>query len=94
MQADEEFSLKNRLLPKLKRIEEAKADAVVLSCPACMLQFEMGQTMLRRFGFNYKIPCIHLMELLALSFGVPSKELHLEFHRIPPLRLALTPEGM
>jgi len=92
MQADEEFSLKNRLLPKLKRIEEAKADVVVLSCPACMIQFEMGQTMLRKFGFDYKIPCIHLMELLALSLGIPSKELHLEFHRIPPLKLALMPE--
>lgn len=94
MQADEEFSLKNRLLPKLKRIEEAGADAVVLSCPACMIQFEMGQTMLRKFGYNYKIPCIHLMELLALSLGVPPRELHLVFHRIPPLRLALMTESM
>jgi heterodisulfide reductase subunit B len=89
MQADEEFSLKNRLLPKLKRIDEAKVDAVVLSCPACMLQFEMGQTLLRKFGFNYKIPCLHIMELLALSLGVPPRDLHLVFHRIPLVRLAL-----
>ena len=92
MHADEEFSLKNRLLPKLKRIEEAGVDAVVLSCPACMIQFEMGQTLLRKFGFNYKIPCVHIMELLALSLGVPPRDLYLVFHRIPPVRLILMQE--
>ena len=87
MQADEEFSLKKRLLIKLDRIKDAGADAVVTACPACMIQFEMGQIMLRSYGVKHSIPCINLMELLALSFGVPYKELHLELHRSPVLQL-------
>jgi heterodisulfide reductase subunit B len=87
MQADEEFSLKKRLLLKLSRIKEAEADAVVLSCPACQIQFEIGQVMLRQYGVQYRIPCINLMELIAISFGVPSKDLHLEFHKSPVLQL-------
>jgi len=88
MHADEEFSLKQRLLLKLKRIKEAGAEAVVLSCPACHIQFEIGQIMLKQYGVQYRIPCINLMELMAISFGVPSKDLHLEFHKSPVLQLA------
>jgi len=88
MQADEQFSLKQRLLLKLKRIKEAGADAVVLSCPACQIQFEIGQIMLKQYGVQYRIPCINLMELMAISFGVPSKDLHLELHKSPVLQLA------
>lgn len=94
MQADEEFSLKQRLLLKLRRIKEAGADAAVVSCPACTIQFEIGQVMLRHYGVEYSIPCINLMELLALSFGVPSKDLHLEFHKSPVLQLAQKMEAM
>lgn len=94
MQADEKFSLKQRLLLKLRRIKEAGADAAVVSCPACTIQFEIGQVMLRHYGVQYSIPCINLMELLALSFGVPSKDLHLEFHKSPVLQLAQKMEAM
>ncbi|MEM3745029.1 MAG: heterodisulfide reductase-related iron-sulfur binding cluster [Candidatus Bathyarchaeia archaeon] len=87
MQADEEFSLKNRLLVKLSRIRGSGADAVVTACPACMIQFEIGQIMLRSYGIQYNLPCINLMELLALSFGVPYQELRLELHRSPVLQL-------
>jgi len=94
MQADEEFSLKKRLLLKLSRIKEAGADAVVLSCPACQIQFEIGQVMLRQYGVQYRIPCINLMELIAISFGIPSKDLHLEFHKSPVLQLAQKMEAI
>ena len=94
MQADEEFSLKQRLLLKLKRIKEAGADAVVLSCPACTIQFEIGQIMLKQYGVPYRIPCINLMELLALSFGISSEDLHLKLHKSPVLQLAQRMEMM
>lgn len=94
MQSDEEFSLKQRLLIKLRNIKEAGADAVVLTCPACTIQFEIGQVMLKRYGVQYSLPCINVMELLALSFGVPSKDLHLELHKSPVLQLAQKMEAM
>jgi len=86
MQADEEFSLTQRLLPKLRRIEDSGAEAVILSCPACTLQFEMGQVSLRPHGYEYRFPCINIMEILALSFGFSPKELHLEMHRSPVMQ--------
>ena len=92
MQISEEFSLRERLLPKLRAAKNVGADAVIISCPACMIQLEMGQIMLSKLGHEYRIPCINLTELLALAFGVSSKELHFEFHRIPPLKLALLME--
>ena len=88
MQADEEFSLTQRLLPKLRNIEGSGAEAVLLSCPACTLQFEMGQVRLRPYGCQYKFPCINIMEILALSFGFSPKELHLEMHRSPVMQFA------
>ena len=88
MHADEEFSLKSRLLPKLREIDRAKADCVVVVCPACTIQFESGQVLLRRYGFKYNLPCIYLSELLALASGIPSAELSLDFHRSPVLQLA------
>ncbi|MBS7640223.1 MAG: heterodisulfide reductase-related iron-sulfur binding cluster [Candidatus Bathyarchaeia archaeon] len=93
MQASEEFSLKERLARKLSKVVSAGADAVVTACPACMIQFELGQVMLRAHGVQFNVPCINLMELLALSFGVPSKELLLEFHRSPVLQLIRRLEG-
>ncbi|MEM1582543.1 MAG: heterodisulfide reductase-related iron-sulfur binding cluster [Candidatus Bathyarchaeia archaeon] len=87
MQASEEFSLKNRLLLKLSKMREVGAEAILTACPACMIQFEIGQVMLRSYGIQYNMPCINLMELLALSFGVPYRELHLELHRSPVLQL-------
>jgi len=93
MQVDEEFSLNQRLLPKLRRIKDAGADAVILTCPACNIQFETGQALLRARGIRFDIPCLNLMELLALSFGVPYENLHLEVHRSPVLQFAKRLEG-
>jgi len=93
MHADEAFSLKSMLLPKLEEMDRAKAECVVVVCPACTIQFETGQALLRRYGFRYEFPCIYLSELLALAFGVPSAELGLDFHRSPVQQLAQRLEG-
>jgi len=93
MHADEEFSLKNLLLPKLREINRTEAECIVTTCPACTIQFETGQILLRKYGVNYDIPCIYLTELLALAFGVPSNQLSLAFHRSPVQQLAQKLEG-
>jgi len=80
-QFDREFSLQQRLFPKLRGIENSTAEAIVFACPACISQFENGQDALAHGGIEVtKYPCIHIMELLALSFGVPPAELSLDFH--------------
>ena len=79
-QFDREFSLQQRLLPKLRSIENTPAEAIVFACPACISQFEYGQDMLERSGIELTgYPCVHIMELLALSFGVAPAELNLDF---------------
>jgi heterodisulfide reductase subunit B len=80
-QFDREFSLQQRLLLKLRSIENTPAEAIVFACPACIGQFEYGQDALTGSGVELTgYPCIHIMELLALSFGVTPAELNLDFH--------------
>jgi heterodisulfide reductase subunit B len=88
MQADEEFALKRNLLPKLECYQRLGIEGVIVPCPSCNLQFETGQIMLRKYGARFDIPCLHLVELLALAFGVPAEELALGFHRSPVQQLA------
>lgn len=83
-----DFSLEHRLLPKMRRIQGAGADCVVHVCPACIVQFESGQVLLRKFGASFQLPMVHLMELIALSMGVTGEELALDVHRSPVMDLA------
>lgn len=85
---DEEYSLKQCLLPKLECYQHVGIDGVAVVCPTCNIQMESGQLALRKHSARFSIPCLHLVELLALAFGVPAKELSLEFHRSPVSQLA------
>jgi heterodisulfide reductase subunit B2 len=88
MNVDEKFALTERLAPKLRKIAEKEVDALLLACPTCAAQFEVGQLMLRKYKEKFSIPCIHIMELLALSFGLPVEEMGLEVHRCKIKKLA------
>jgi heterodisulfide reductase subunit B len=88
MQADEELALKGTLKPKLECYQHAGIDGIIVCCPMCAVQFETGQVLLRRYGAKFNIPCLHVVELLAIAFGVPAEELALEFHRSPVAQLA------
>ncbi len=85
---DREFSFKERLAPKLEAITAADADCVVMTCPACISQFETGQMTLKRYGMQFNVPVLHLMEVMAMCFGVKPKELGLEVHRSPVAKFA------
>ncbi len=63
------------LLRKLREIK-GKADCIVTTCPGCFLRFDMPNPKLE----EYKIPVLHLSELLLLSFGYPPEKLHLNLH--------------
>lgn len=80
-QFDKDLSLTDRVATKIKAIGSTKAEALVFCCPACTRQFETGQGEFGRLGVNLtKYPCIHLLELLALSFGLPPGELSFDLH--------------
>jgi len=88
IQVNEEFALKRILLPKLSGYQEQGVEGVVVSCPACNVQFETGQVLLRKYGARFNIPCLHVVELLAIAFGFSAKELALDIHRSPVQQLA------
>ncbi|HDI01812.1 MAG TPA: hypothetical protein ENF78_05235 [Candidatus Bathyarchaeota archaeon] len=84
-QVDQEFSLKERLAPKLASMRAVGAECVITACMACITQFERGQVMLRRYGIRYNMPVMHPVEAIALAFGIKPEELGLEVHRSPVL---------
>lgn len=65
------------LAEKLKWIQEAAAQAIVVACPSCMTQFDTGQVLLRRkaTGLN-ALPVYHIAELIAYVLGVTPMQIH------------------
>jgi heterodisulfide reductase subunit B len=73
---------------KLKAIQDAGANCVVVVCPACYQQYEFNQRELnKKNGSNYNIPVFYLSEVMALAFGFKPEELGFNFHRIKPNQL-------
>ncbi len=67
---------------KLRELKQLGADALVLCCPSCFLQFDNNQFLLEREGEKYNIPVIYFTELLGLSMGFTPEELGMGFHRV------------
>jgi heterodisulfide reductase subunit B len=73
---------------KLKAIQDAGANCVVLVCPACYQQFDFNQRELNKKNeTNFEIPIFYLSELVALAFGYKPEELGFNFHRVKPMSL-------
>jgi heterodisulfide reductase subunit B len=68
---------------KLTAMKEAGARAIVLACPFCFEQFDVGQTLLmRKTGKEFGLPVFYLSQLLCLAMGVEASELGLDMHKI------------
>jgi heterodisulfide reductase subunit B len=68
---------------KVAAMEAAGADAIVVTCPACFDQFDMGQVeMKRKLGEEHRIPVLHYFQLLALAQGEDPEKLGLSKHKI------------
>jgi heterodisulfide reductase subunit B len=67
---------------KLADIREQGADALVVSCPSCFLQFDLNQaTQLRDTGAA-GMPVFYITELIALAMDLGLSELGLDMHRV------------
>ncbi|MFB0561031.1 MAG: CoB--CoM heterodisulfide reductase iron-sulfur subunit B family protein [Candidatus Lokiarchaeia archaeon] len=72
----------------LDSAQETEADCVIVTCPYCFLQIEMGQLLFkRRTGELYNLPVLHYTDLLGLSLGIEPKELGMNLHKIDPTPL-------
>ncbi len=61
----------------LTNMAAAGVEVIVDCCPFCHLQYDAGQAQLKEF----KIPVLHLSQLLGLAFGLPKEKLGLEVHQ-------------
>jgi len=80
--ADRDLALKMTGL-KLENMKHAGAEALVLICPACTLQFDLMQRLaLRNFEDKTPVPVFYYPELLNLALGTPPEKLGFEHHRV------------
>lgn len=79
---NEDFALEF-VKEKLNDIANAEAEYLVVLCPYCFLQFDVGQAVLaRNLHRNFKIPVLYYPQLLGLAMGFEPRQMGLEFHAI------------
>lgn len=84
---DRESSL-NLVETKLEHVAKSGAQCLVVVCPYCMIQYDIGQFMVnKKRGRNYQIPVLYYTQLLCLALGIPPEKLGFNLHRIPPNKL-------
>jgi len=67
---------------KLKDVEKAEADALVVVCPSCFQQFDLNQAALQRQQERLHVPVFYITELIALTYGYEPEEIGLSMHRV------------
>ncbi len=68
---------------KISHMKQAGADAMVVICPACALQFDLLQRMALRHTDNQDpLPVFYYPELLCLALRTPPDQLGLSQHRV------------
>lgn len=73
---------------KLDHIKASGADAVIVICPACGLQYDANQrTIESKFNVDYKLPVLYYPQLLGLAMGIGPTELGLNLNRVEALEL-------
>lgn len=71
---------------KIEQIEEMDANALLVPCPSCYLQFDIGQRLLMRLD-NSGITgtaVFYQTELLAIAMGAKPESIGIQFHMIKP----------
>jgi heterodisulfide reductase subunit B len=70
---------------KLAHVKSAGADIMITGCPFCNVMYDANQRAAEtETGQQYKIPCLHYPQLLALAMGIDPKELGFEQNRVRP----------
>ncbi len=73
---------------KLDSMKQAGADCVVVPCPACFEQFDLGQVEIKRKTKRvFDLPVLHFSQLLALALEADPSSLGLDYHRVPVVDL-------
>jgi heterodisulfide reductase subunit B len=67
---------------KLADVAAEGADALVVACPSCFLQFDLNQATMLRESKEAGVPVFYITELIALALGLAPESLGLDLHRV------------
>jgi len=80
IQAREETAL-GELVQPIEQAVDAGADAMVTPCPLCHLSLDAWQSKLKATtGRDFRMPILHLAQLIGVAAGVPESELRFRRH--------------
>jgi succinate dehydrogenase / fumarate reductase, cytochrome b subunit len=80
IQAREETALAELIQP-IEQAKEAGADVMVTPCPLCHLSLDAWQSKLKKqTGKDFKMPILHLSQLIGVAAGLESSELKFKRH--------------
>jgi succinate dehydrogenase / fumarate reductase cytochrome b subunit len=83
IQAREETAL-GELVQPIRQSIEAGADAMVTPCPLCHLSLDAWQSKLEaQTGESFKMPILHLSQLVGVAAGLEESELKFKRHVVP-----------
>jgi heterodisulfide reductase subunit B len=67
---------------KVLNLQQDQVDALAVCCPACFIQFDHKQYLLKKQGENLSLPVFFISELIALAAGATADDIGLSQHRI------------
>ncbi|HZQ03745.1 MAG TPA: CoB--CoM heterodisulfide reductase iron-sulfur subunit B family protein [Gaiellaceae bacterium] len=80
IQAREDTAL-GELVQPIEQAVDAGADVMVTPCPLCHLSLDAWQSKLRALtGRDYRLPVLHLAQLIGVAAGLPESELQFRRH--------------
>jgi succinate dehydrogenase / fumarate reductase cytochrome b subunit len=83
IQAREETAL-GELIQPVEQAMEAGADAMVTPCPLCHLSLDAWQQKLEAAtGRTFRMPILHLSQLIGVAAGLDESELKFKRHVVP-----------
>ncbi len=67
---------------KLSSVKAAGCDLLVVACPFCFEQFDLGQVVLgRKTGREFGIPVVYISQLMGIAMGRTPEEMGFDLHR-------------
>jgi heterodisulfide reductase subunit B len=67
---------------KLEELNHKKIDLLTVCCPSCFIQYDKNQILVKvKYKHDYKIPVIHIMQLLGLALGMNQEQVFLKNNR-------------
>ena len=68
---------------KLQELKDVEADCMITICPACHIQYDLGQMEIKtKYKEEYGIPVLHYPQLLGLAMGLGADELGIPFLKV------------